>query len=70
MDEQNVFEAHQAGNNIIILERVNASEDLSEIYKNLQSIGIPSVKKFGNEFAMTEKITDLLAKVFTSPSQT
>lgn len=64
LDAENVLEAHQAGKKIIVLERANPTSDLALIYKNLRSKGIPSCVKWGNEFEMTQKITDFLAKQF------
>jgi len=70
LDERTVLEAHQARQKVIVLERVDASDYLSGIYQNLRKAGVPNCLKMGSEFEMTRKITDLLAKVFTSPSQT
>ncbi|MBU1323074.1 hypothetical protein KKE75_03390 [Patescibacteria group bacterium] len=70
LDERNVLEAQHAGKKIIVLKKVSADNDLLIIYQNLRKAGVPNCLKMGSEFEMTRKITDLLAKVFTSPSQT
>lgn len=71
IEADKVLEAHEAGEKIIVLERMNAvTDELTESYNNLRKAGIPMCPKLGNAFEMTKKITDLMAQQFSEPTGT